>query len=113
MTQPHFRVGQRVLCIDASPNPLCRAIPLVRRRIYTIRAIARGNWKPKPPGWGVHLEGVYIFYPRTNGALLWAFHPQRFAAVVERKTDIRIFEEIAAGQLRLPLTDDMEGGVRL
>jgi hypothetical protein len=49
MNEPHFRVGQRVICIDASLNPLSTVMPLVRGRIYVVRAVDRG----KIPGWGV------------------------------------------------------------
>jgi hypothetical protein len=112
MKQPvHFRVGQRVCCIDASPNRLHPVKLLTAGRIYTIRAIDRGNWKPKPPGYGLHLENIVIFYPGRK--TLWAFHPGRFRAVTERPTDITVFTDILEGQLRLPSPKDMEDGLWL
>jgi hypothetical protein len=72
----------RVVWIDASPSPLWPHKVLTAGKIYLIRAIARGNWKPRPPGYGLHLNGITIFYPRTNGTVFWAFHPGRFAPVI-------------------------------
>jgi hypothetical protein len=59
---PWFTVGQRVICVDATPNPIWPVKPLTRGRIYIIRAIdTTPGWKP--PGWGVHLEGIWVAYP--------------------------------------------------
>jgi hypothetical protein len=105
MAEPHFRVGQRVLCIDASPNPLCRAIPLVRGRIYTIRAVDLGeNGKWKSPGWGVHLESVLILYPGRQSE--WAFNPKRFRPIFDRPTNIEIFRRMLHEQPMLTLSED-------
>lgn len=95
--RPHFKVGQRVVCVDAKPNPQAGTGAdklLVAGRIYVVRAIdARpGRWKS--PGWGVHLVGIRHFYLDD---LEWAFHPRRFRPVEERETDITVFREIAAG----------------
>src|SRR5215475_12286868 len=78
--KPYFEVGQRVVCVDASPNRLASNRKLlVAGRIYVIRAIDLGpGWKW--PWWGVHLEDIRIFYsgepgyPRDNSRE-WAFHP--------------------------------------
>jgi hypothetical protein len=88
-----FHVGQRVVCIDASPNPQCDKKTLTRGKIYVIRAIdTLPGWKP--PGWGVHLEGVRIFYP--GNCVPWAFHPNRFRPVIDRPTNIEVFKRLLA-----------------
>jgi hypothetical protein len=105
MTEPHFHAGDRVLCVDASPNPLRRAMPLVRGRIYTIRAVDRGeNGKWKSPGWGIHLEGILVLYPGRQSE--WAFHPKRFRPVIERPTNIDVFKKLLDKQLTLPLSEE-------
>jgi hypothetical protein len=93
--KPTFEVGQRIVCVDASPNRLTPdSRLLVAGKIYVIRAIDLGSsWKW--PWWGVHLEGVRVFYP-GNDALEWALHPARFRPVTERPTDIAIFKKLLA-----------------
>jgi hypothetical protein len=86
-----FRVGQRVVCVDATPNRLSTTKVLTRGKIYTIRAIVQGaDWKP--PGWGVHLEDVFIFYP--DDGVEWPFNPKRFRPLKQRPTDIEIFRNL-------------------
>jgi hypothetical protein len=105
--KPYFEAGQRVICVDASPNRLASNRKLlVASRIYVIRAIdMEPGWKW--PWWGVHLEGIRHLYPGEPGyprddSREWAFHPGRFRPVrerrqvAERKTDITIFRELAA-----------------
>jgi hypothetical protein len=95
-TAIHFRVGERVLCVDASANQRYGvALPGLRRGgIYVIRAIdLRPDWQA--PGWGVHLEGFWITHPNVGCA--WALKPQRFRLVVARPTDITIFRKLLAG----------------
>jgi hypothetical protein len=71
---PTFHVGQQVVCIDATPNRLTGTKSSTRGKICTIRAIDHGYWKA--PGWGVHLEGIWIFYP--DDGVEWAFNRKRF-----------------------------------
>lgn len=93
--KPYFEPGQRIVCVDASPNRLApNSRPVVAGKIYVVRAIELGSsWKW--PWWGVHLAGVRILYP-GNSALEWALHPRRFRPVRERPTDITIFKKLAA-----------------
>jgi hypothetical protein len=106
VSEPWFCVGQRILCVDASPNRRCAVIPLKRGRIYIVRAIDRGkNVRWEKPGWGVHREGIWIVHPDDERE--WAMKPGRFRAVVERPTDIAIFKKLLAPtQLRLPLEEE-------
>jgi len=103
-----FHAGQRIVCVDATPNPLYVSTatePLLRRgKIYVVRAIdLGGRWKP--PGWGVHLKEILVYYPRTGNHIQWALHPRRFRAAEGRPTDIAIFREMLTGQLTLPLEE--------
>jgi hypothetical protein len=105
-TEPWFRVGQHVVCVDASPNQRYGlALPMLKRGgIYVIRAIEdKPGWQA--PGWGVHLEGIYIIHP--DAKCEWAMKPSRFRPVVDRPTDIEIFRKLLAQapqrlRLRLP-----------
>jgi hypothetical protein len=100
MTEPHFRAGDRVVCVDSTPNPRCPVMPLIRGRIYIIRAIDRTRgWQA--PGWGVHLEGIWVIHP--NGRSEWAMHPRRFRPILERPTNIDVFKKLLDKQLTLPL----------
>jgi hypothetical protein len=74
--KPYFEAGQRVVCVDASPNRLASNRKLlIASKIYVIRAIDLGFWKW--PWSGVHLDGIRIFYP-CNDAVERASHPARF-----------------------------------
>ena len=95
--KPYFQVGQRVVCVDASPNRRSAAKVLTRGAIYTIRAIDETpGWRPV--GWGVHLDGIWIFYPDDGAA--WPFDPRRFRPVIARKTDISVFTAMLGGKPR-------------
>jgi hypothetical protein len=90
-----FRVGQRVVCVDASPNQRYGvALPMLKRGgIYVIRAIdLKVNWQA--PGWGVHLEGITIIHP--DAGCEWAMKPSRFRPVVDRPTDLEVFRKLLA-----------------
>jgi hypothetical protein len=101
--KPYFEAGQRVVCVDASPNRLASNRKLlIAGKIYVIRAIDLGpGWKF--PWWGVHLEGLRHFY--LDGSVEWAFHPGRFRPVTERRaaaersTDITVFRKLAESVL--------------
>lgn len=79
-----FRVGQKVVCVDASgavdPRP-------VKGRVYTI-ASARWVNACLEPGWGVTLVELPSIETDDHHA---EFFARRFRPIVERKTDISIF----------------------
>jgi hypothetical protein len=77
----NFRVGQPVICIDASPG--CYPLRLVKGERYTI--------KSKTPEGGVHL------LEEAHGNPL-GFNPCRFRPAVERKTDISVFTAMLTPQ---------------
>ena len=88
-----FRVGQKVVCVDASIRyqnpPWNKPIPLVKGRVYTIRGSENGG--------GV--LGVYLFETKSNlppfpDGSERSFCADRFRPIVERKTDISIFTEM-------------------
>lgn len=74
-----FHVGQKVICIDATPVG-CLTGGLRKGAIFTIDALIKTTS-------GTGLSFVEI--PVPEGWL--AFHPRRFRPIVERKTDISIF----------------------
>lgn len=89
-----FRVGQKVVCVDADGAP-----ELTEGRVYTIREIlppALLPWRGEQRlAVGILLDEVQPPHPFTELA------PMRFRPAVERKTDISIFTEILNGQ-RVP-----------
>jgi hypothetical protein len=95
VTEPWFRVGQRVVCVDAAPNPKGYPLKVLKRgTIYTIRAIDATPRRWDAPGWGVHVEGILVMNPRR---IEWAMNPGRFRPVVDRATDIEIFTKLLSG----------------
>jgi hypothetical protein len=70
-----FRIGQKVVCVDAKGVPLA----LVEGRVYVILRIT-------PPY--LYLAGVCGERPTAG------MYADRFRPIVEKKTDISVFEEI-------------------
>jgi len=72
-----FRVGQKVVCVDASlpANPWHRKHPLIRNQIYSIESLAGP--------YCVDIDGS------GRGWQNWRFRP-----IVERKTDISVFTKM-------------------
>lgn len=75
----NFRVGQKVVCIDASKSWRGDISDLVKGATYTVREVFM---------FGVTLDEVPL--PEDY---LW-FNGHRFRPVVERKTDISIFTKM-------------------
>jgi len=91
-----FRVGQKVVCIKESSlhRTLCPVNNPVVGQVYTIRRIATY------PGYGTGIwlnEIVNQPTPTAFGILEKGFYIERFRPVVERKTDISIFEKMLTG----------------
>jgi hypothetical protein len=110
--RPHFSLGQRVVCVDASANARFPEIkpPLIRGKIYLVRAVVKdGNWKPNPPGWGLLLKEAQHYYPGTDNKLAWPFHPRRFIHVINRPTSIKVLEELLTipADIERQLRDEM------
>jgi hypothetical protein len=89
-----FRVGQRVVCVDASRGRPLRGAraTLVKNAIYTIRKIEIWNDVT-----GVYLEEIIepvldVWLDRGPTEPCWRL--SRFRPVVERKTDISIFKRL-------------------
>jgi hypothetical protein len=72
-----FHIGQKIVCVDASPpaNPWHRAHPLILNKIYIVQS----------------LEGPFCIGIDSSGR---AWQNWRFRPLVERKTDITIFEQL-------------------
>ncbi len=78
-----FRVGQKVVCVDASGQ-----VPgwdkVVEGRVYIIRGFTT---RPACGYYGPIVEGVV----RIHMGVDWPFSTDRFRPIVERKTDISVF----------------------
>lgn len=85
-----FRVGQKVVCVDASPmrNGCADVMPLrlVHGAVYTIRSI---QTEPHIAGYGVRLEEL------LNPSIIWAdgderewsYQSERFRPVAEHDSE--------------------------
>jgi len=78
-----FRVGQKVVCVDANPRN-GHVSNLTEGAVYTVRAF--GPSKDGSPG--ISLDEIYHPFP---------FYQDRFRPVVERKTDISVFTKMLTG----------------
>lgn len=77
-----FHVGQKVVCVDASSHE--RASNLQEGAVYTVTGVTDFYGKP-----AIRLAEAAHF--SGNNLPFWSF---RFRPVVEKKTDISVFEEI-------------------
>lgn len=92
-----FRVGQKVVCVDAAepdlsklrPAKIWRSIGLVQGAVYTVAAV--GLTHSHDPD---ALPCIQIVELKADHAI-WA---HRFRPVVERKTDISIFTKMLTGK---------------
>lgn len=89
-----FRVGQKVVCVDARIPRYPGVIPVAKGAIYTIRdsgpePMAQGEW------W-VLLNEITNISAEGLGEL--GYTAARFRPIVERKTDISIFTRMLTGQ---------------
>lgn len=89
-----YRGGQKVVCITAHPEwvPWCK-VPLVGS-VYTVRGIDDTG--------GVLLEEIVNEFSHSGWDMATgrsapgepSFWPDRFRPIIERKTDISVFEKI-------------------
>ena len=79
-----FYVGQKVIAVDASENPLYGPCPLIEGRVYTITRVVRSI---QDPGFGLHVDGA-------SHEPAKAFHPHRFRPAVE--PNIQQFRDLVA-----------------
>ena len=82
-----FHVGQRVVCVDASPSKWITPYKVVLGAVYTIR------------GFDTESDGTYLNeVPDDPIESPWTtprgWNPKRFRPLVERKTAISIFESM-------------------
>ena len=80
-----FRVGQKVVCIDAKPRKRGHVARLTEGSVYTISKLGPGD-----------NDGAELFLVEM-GAIShpwFGFYADRFRPAVERKTDISVFTKI-------------------
>lgn len=83
-----FRVGQKVVCVDGSPTPNRRGVPLIKGNTYTVVGT---NNEPDTRGQAIAVAEVDASH---SSYLTGFFYSSRFRPVVEKKTDISIFTEM-------------------
>ncbi len=82
-----FRVGQKVVCVDASPGFYAKSPCSLREgEVYTIERIDDDP---------AHLNGAGLY---VDGDRVCQWSCKRFRPVVERKTDISIFTKMLTGK---------------
>lgn len=79
-----FHVGQKVVCVDASPDLNGEPTPAALNTVYTVDGIDACG----PHCCGLILAEVPLHLGR------WSHCSMRFRPIVERKTDISVFHKI-------------------
>ena len=80
-----FYPGQKVECVDDTPNEWGDPPLVVKGQVYTVRDCRRAIYRD---GYGVTLYELN-HYPPYSG-----FKAERFRPIVERKTSIEVFEKM-------------------
>lgn len=94
-----FHVGQKVVCVDDSPNRLGEECPVKRGPIYIVSDVGMA-WD----GPYLNIEGVRL------ARQYFGFAVERFRPIVEKKTDISIFTAMLNPNERVaPLVGDRTG----
>jgi len=83
-----FDVGQKIVCIDAGPTYLGKPVPLRKGAVYTVAGVGEEDFYG---AYGVYLAEVAA---GSDGKHLDAFRHTRFRPIIERKTDISVFESM-------------------
>lgn len=89
-----LKVGQKVVCIDASPVLNAKAVPLrlTEGRVYTVRSI---HTEPHIDGYGVRLvelENPSIVWS-DGDECEWSYRSDRFKPVVDSEADLELVSE--------------------
>lgn len=84
-----FYVGQKVVCVDAGPNPMSGLVPpLTKDAVYTISDV-KVCWD----GCGVNVVEAPAPFD-VFGPHVPLYMALRFRPAAERKTDISVFEKL-------------------
>ncbi len=78
-----FVVGQKVVCVNNAGNGASKY--LVKDSIYTIESIYSGS-----------SNFIFVMLQELSGLAKGGWFPERFEPLVERKTDISIFQKLVA-----------------
>jgi hypothetical protein len=78
-----YRIGQKVICVNASLDYKGISTNLIEKKIYVIEQICTDMF-----GIGLVVAGAYSWHPSK------AYRATRFRPIVEHKTDISIFTEM-------------------
>lgn len=87
-----FRAHQKVVCVDDSPvlhGGMSKTIKLVKDSIYTVRGINPADLRGPEHLWLAEIKNEI-----SDTGKEYSYRASRFRPIVERKTDISIFEEI-------------------
>ena len=88
-----FRVGQRVVCVDASAGWTSNSQLLRKHAIYTVSEMTGPRLGLIGPDKRAVVEGIRVAEIRMEDNRDW-FRLSRFRPIVERPTDISIFTRI-------------------
>lgn len=91
-----FKVGQKVICVDASPPRTAAAqmpLRLIEGEIYTVRSI---HTEPNISGYGVRLAEILnpSIVWRDGDEKEWSYQPDRFRPVVSSDADSGLVAEL-------------------
>lgn len=86
-----FRVGQKVVCVDARDTNSHGLPEIVEGGVYTIRWVGVDDYKLCVRLVEVPRNALAPPFTTPPEFLDWPFYASRFRPVVERKTDISIF----------------------
>jgi hypothetical protein len=91
-----FHVGQKVVCVDAQPNP--RALPtmdgLQEGQIYHIRWFGEMTHKTWGTFIGIRVQEIFRQPAWAGDTIDLPYNARRFRPLVEKKTDISIFKKM-------------------
>ena len=93
-----FKIGQKIVCIDASPVPAdcAKALPL-RLTLNSVYTVASIHIEPHIEGYGIRLEEL------PNPSMIWAdseekewsYSSKRFRPLVENNDSVEMQTEVS------------------